>query len=479
MSLFLISVAILIAGYIIYGKLSEKIFGIEPERPTPAISMRDDVDYIPMPTWKVFLIQFLNIAGLGPIFGAIMGVMFGPAAFLWIVFGTILAGGVHDYFSAMISMREGGVSLPEIVGKELGTGIKQVMRVFSIVLLIMVGVVFVITPADIISGMTPEWMDKQFWILLIFVYYILATLLPIDKLIGNFYPIFGFALLFMAVGLMCVMIFGDVTIPATLSEGLGNRYPADKVATHPIFPMMFVSIACGAISGFHATQSPMMARCIKNERLARPVFYGAMVAEGFVALIWAAAAIAFTGGYEELSEYMADKTAGKLVTELSFNWLGTFGGVLAVIGVVVAPITTGDTALRSARLITADFLKIKQSKILKRLLVSLPIFAVTYLVMQLDFQVLWRYFAWSNQTLSVFTLWAVTVYLARKRKWWIISLVPAMFMTTVSVSYLLFAPSPEGFGLGENIAVGTGLAVALLLLIIFLWGRRRMLKNTK
>lgn len=319
MSLFLISLAILIVGYIIYGKLTEKIFGIDPNRPTPAITRRDDVDYTPISSWRVFLIQFLNIAGLGPIFGAIMGVMFGPAAFLWIVFGTIFAGAVHDYLSAMVCVRAGGISLPEIVGHELGNGIKQVMRGFSIVLLILVGVVFVITPADIISGITPEWMDKNFWILIIFIYYILATLLPIDKLIGNFYPIFGCALLFMAIGLMGVMIFGDVTIPATLTEGLQNRYPADQAASHPIFPMMFVSIACGAISGFHATQSPMMARCITNEKLGRPIFFGAMVAEGIVALIWAAAAITFTGGYEGLASYMSEHSAGQLVRDVSLT----------------------------------------------------------------------------------------------------------------------------------------------------------------
>lgn len=477
MSLFLISLAILIVGYIIYGKLTEKIFGIDPNRPTPAITKRDDVDYTPMSSWRVFLIQFLNIAGLGPIFGAIMGVMFGPAAFLWIVFGTIFAGAVHDYLSAMVCVRAGGISLPEIVGHELGNGIKQVMRGFSIVLLILVGVVFVITPADIISGITPEWMDKNFWVLVIFIYYILATLLPIDKLIGNFYPIFGCALLFMAIGLMGVMIFGDVTIPDGLTDGLYNRYPADQAATHPIFPMMFVSIACGAISGFHATQSPMMARCITNEKLGRPIFFGAMVAEGIVALIWAAAAITFTGGYEGLASYMSEHSAGQLVRDVSFNWLGTIGGLLAVLGVVVAPITTGDTALRSARLIAADFLKLNQKKISRRLIISVPLFIIAYIVMQHDFNILWRYFAWSNQTLAVFTLWAVTVYLARKRKFWLISIVPALFMTTVSVSYLLIAPSPEGFGLNHTVAYSCGIATAALLLIIFFIYRKRLLSN--
>lgn len=476
MTLFLISLAILIGGYFIYGLFAEKVFGIDPSRPTPAISMRDNIDYIPLPTWKVFLIQFLNIAGLGPIFGAIMGVMFGPAAFLWIVFGTIFAGGVHDFLSAMISLRTGGASLPEIVGTELGNGIKQTMRVFSLLLLVLVGVVFVVTPAGLIAGMTPDWMDKFFWVAVIFLYYILATLLPIDKLIGNLYPVFGFALLFMAAGLLCVIIFGDVHIPDGLSEGLHTRFAGDSALSHPIFPMMFVSIACGAISGFHATQSPMMARCLKNEKLARPVFYGAMVAEGLVALIWAAAAIAFTEGYENLHAYLAEhgNQAGELVKELSLDWLGAAGGVLAILGVVAAPITTGDTALRSARLIAADFLKIDQKKLVKRLLVSVPLFAVAFLLMFIDFNVLWRYFAWSNQTLAVFTLWAITVYLARKKKFYVISLIPAMFMSAVSVSYILFAPRPEGLGLDLAMAVGIGVAVAIAFLLIFIFSLKKL-----
>jgi len=476
MTLFLISLAILIGGYFIYGLFAEKVFGIEPSRPTPAIAMRDNIDFIPMPTWKVFLIQFLNIAGLGPIFGAIMGVMFGPAAFLWIVFGTIFAGGVHDFLSAMISLRSNGASLPEIVGGQLGTGIKQTMRAFSLLLLVLVGVVFVLTPAELIAGMTPEWMNRVFWVAVIFIYYILATLLPIDKLIGNFYPIFGFALLFMAAGLLCVLLFGNVSIPDGISDGLQTRFTGDQAATHPIFPMMFVSIACGAISGFHATQSPMMARCLKNEKLARPVFYGAMVAEGLVALIWAAAAIAFTGSYENLHAYLAEhgNQAGVLVKELSLDWLGTFGGILAILGVVAAPITTGDTALRSARLIAADFLHVSQKALVKRLLISIPLFAIAFLLMFIDFNVLWRYFAWSNQTLAVFTLWAITVYLARKKKFYIISLIPAMFMTSVSISYILFAPKPEGLGIDHTVAISIGVAVSFIFLIIFLASLKKL-----
>ncbi|MDE7443148.1 MAG: carbon starvation protein A, partial [Muribaculaceae bacterium] len=455
MTSFLVALGILIGGYLIYGTLMEKVFGVDPSRAMPAYTKRDDVDFMPLPTWKVFLIQFLNIAGLGPIFGAIMGIMFGPAAFLWIVLGTIFGGAVHDFMSAMISIRSGGLSLPDIVGEQLGGKVKTVMRVFSLLLLVLVGAVFILTPSQLLAGMMPEtswWANPVVWTVIIFIYYMLATMLPIDKLIGNLYPVFGFALLFMAVGLLGVMLFGDVTIPDGFSDGLYNRADNDSM---PIFPMMFVSIACGAISGFHATQSPMMARCLKNEKLARPVFYGAMVAEGIVALIWAAAAITFTGGYEQLSAYMADgHSAGSLVHDISMGWLGAFGGILAIVGVIAAPISTGDTALRSARLITADFLGYDQKPVIKRILVSLPLFAVTLGFMLMYFNVLWRYFAWSNQTLAVFPLWAVTVYLARRGKMYIVTLVPAVFMTVVSVTYILYAP--EGLQLAWLPSVAAG-----------------------
>lgn len=472
---FLIALAVLVGGYFVYGLLAEKLFGLRPAKVTPAYSRCDGIDYTPLPTWRVFLIQFLNIAGLGPIFGAIMGVMFGPAAFLWIVLGTIFAGAVHDFISAMISMRSGGASYPEIIGRELGPGVKKFVRVWSIVLLILVGAVFVVNPAGMLTELTG--LDRTIWIGIIFVYYMLATLLPIDKLISKIYPVFGLTLLFMAVGLLCVLLIegwpsGKWPLDAGIAAGFHSRF-AD--GSHPVFPMMFVSIACGAISGFHATQSPMMARCLKNEKLARPIFYGAMVAEGIVALVWAAAAIAFTGGYEELSAYMADyakanpggSAQGALVVDLSMTWLGTIGGILAVMGVIAAPITTGDTALRSTRLLVAEFMHIDQRKLIKRVLVSLPIFVLAFLVMCIDFNILWRYFAWCNQTLAVFTLWAATVYLARHHKAYVITLMPALFMTTVSVAYLLYARRPEGLGLDVSIALAAGLAVAAVALLLF------------
>ncbi|MCM1021137.1 MAG: carbon starvation protein A [Muribaculum sp.] len=469
---FLVAFALLIVGYFIYGTLVERIFSVDEKRAMPCYTRRDNIDFIPMPTWKVFLIQFLNIAGMGPIFGAIMGIMFGPAAFLWIVLGTIFAGGVHDFMTGIISERSGGISMPEIVGNELGSTARQFVRPVSLVMLILIGAVFVLTPASLLSKLTPDWMNTQFWVITIFIYYVLATLLPIDKLIGQFYPIFGASLLFMAIGIMSVLIFSDVTIPDAVAEGFHNR--SANADTYPIFPMMFVSIACGAISGFHATQSPMMARCLKNEKLARPVFYGAMVAEGIVALIWAAAAIAFTGGYSDLAGYLSSHDGpADLVSDISWNWFGLVGGILAIAGVIAAPITSGDTALRSARLIITDIIKIDQSKILKRILVSLPIFIITYAVMLTDFNVLWRYFAWTNQTLSVFMLWAGSAYLARHGKFFYIAMIPAMFMTCVCTSYILFAP--EGFKLDWNFSLLCGCIVALLFSALFVrkfvWNR--------
>ncbi len=465
MTSFLISIAILIGGYFLYGLVVEKVFGSDSSRPTPAVTMADGVDFVPMPAWRVFLIQFLNIAGLGPIYGAIMGIMFGPAAFIWIVFGTIFAGAVHDYISGMISLRSGGASLPEIIGVELGGTVRLLMRVLSVALLILVGAVFILTPAELISDMTPDWANETFWTALIFLYYLLATLLPVDKLIGRFYPVFGVALLFMAGALLVILLPGKVPIPDGFSEGLLNRRP--DADSHPLFPLLFVTIACGAISGFHATQSPMMARCLKNEKLARPIFYGAMVSEGLVALIWAAAAIAFVGGYEQINNYMlVDKHVPKdLITEISWGWLGTFGGILAILGVVAAPITTGDTALRSARLTIADFLKFDQKSIKKRLILTIPLFIVTFGVMMVDFQILWRYFAWTNQFLATITLWACAVYLARHRKFHYICLLPAMFMTVVTVSYIIIAP--EGLSAPYKVGIGIGLAVMTVLTLLY------------
>ena len=491
---FLVALVALIAGYFLYGALVDRIFGVDASRPTPAITKADGVDFMPLPSWRIFLIQFLNIAGLGPIFGAIMGALYGPAAYMWIVFGTIFGGAVHDYLSGMLSLRRGGVSLPEIVGDELGNGVKQLMRVFSLFLLILVGAVFVINPAELITtiftqyaagddGILPAWvqslnniMPLTWWfIMLVFVYYLLATLLPIDKIIGKFYPIFGIALLFMAVGVLGVLLFNMDALPE-ITDGLHNRHP--QADTLPIFPMMFISIACGAVSGFHATQSPLMARCLKNEKMGRPIFYGAMVTEGILALIWAAAAVAFTGSYEGLATYMADSGNKPLVlvNDISVTWLGSLGGFLALLGVIFAPITSGDTALRSARLIAADFLHVDQSSVRNRLFITIPIFVLSAIIMMIDFNILWRYFAWSNQALSVFTFWSLTVFLARERKGlsYLITLIPALFMTVVCVTYIMFAP--EGLSLNYHLSLGIGLGVATLFVVLFARFKHRLVK---
>ena len=471
---FIIALAVLIGGYFIYGTYISKVFGVDSKRVTPVHTMADGVDFVVLPTWKIFLIQFLNIAGLGPIFGAIMGVMYGPAAFIWIVFGTIFAGAVHDFLSGMMSLRSNGASLPEIVGNQLGNRTKTALRYIALLLMILVGAVFVYNPADLLAMLTPESLDRTFWIVVIFGYYMAATLLPVDKIIGKLYPIFGFALLFMAVGIM-VVLFSNSSLMPEMWDDFYN-HTANPEA-NPIFPMMFVSIACGAISGFHATQSPMMARCLKNERYAKPVFYGAMVAEGIVALIWAAAAITFTGGYDGLHQYLGNNSPAILVNDVSKSWLGAFGGILAILGVIAAPITSGDTALRSARLIASDFMGIPQKKVSKRLLVSIPIFVLCFVIMLLPYDVVWRYFAWSNQVLSVFTLWAITIWLLDNKKNFYVTLLPAMFMTAVTSTYIMFAPegfslltqSLFGFKIGYAFSVGFGIAMSVLFLAMFLY----------
>ncbi len=462
---FIVSFVLLVLGYVVYGRVVEHVFGADASRPTPAVVNPDGVDYVPMPWWKVFLIQFLNIAGLGPIFGAIMGIMFGPAAFLWIVFGTIFGGAVHDYLSGMFSLRRNGASLPELVGSELGSGVKQFMRGFALVLMVMVGAVFVSGPAGLLADLIPA-VSMNWWVSIVFAYYILATMLPIDKLIGRIYPLFGLALLFMAVGILIALFYNNAPIPE-LTDGLASRDPKGN----PIFPMMFVSIACGAVSGFHATQSPMMARCITTEKYGRPCFYGAMVAEGVVALIWAAAASSFFGSIEGLQEHVAElpanaNKAAEVVSVISNTWLGTLGGFLAILGVVAAPITSGDTALRSARLIAADFLKIDQKPIVKRLLVSLPIFAVSCALLFINFDILWRYFAWCNQTLSVFTFWALTVYLYKERRWYWITLIPALFMTAVCSTYIVVSPEGLRLPLVYGYAFAAVVEVAFIALFI-------------
>ena len=488
---FTIALVALVAGYLIYGKFIEKVFGPD-DRPTPAVSKADGVDFIALPSWKIFMIQFLNIAGTGPIFGAIMGAKFGPVAYLWIVFGCIFAGATHDFMSGMLSIRHGGANLPDLIGRYLGGTAKNVMLVFSVLLLMMVGVVFVFSPAKILGGIwepaffTERFGQYFFWIMVVFIYYIIATMLPIDKIIGKIYPLFAFSLIFMALALMACLFIKMPNLPE-LWDGLGNRGAQSMDFHAPIFPMLFITIACGAISGFHATQSPLMARCVKSERQARPIFYGAMITEGIVALIWATVAMYFfydqpTPGYQVMAGGAeAVNDAPSVVNMICNDWLGVFGGILAMLGVVAAPITSGDTAFRSARLIIADFLKIEQRSTHRRLMVCIPMFAaaIALLVWQMadakGFNTIWNWFGWSNQTLSVFTLWAITVYLARQQKKFVVTLVPALFMTVVCSTFLLI--SNQAFGLSANIAY-TGSVVVLVIASVwfYTWYRKALKK---
>lgn len=462
---FLISIAILLLGYLFYSKFIDKIEGIDHNRVTPAFTHQDDVDYVPMPWWRIFLIQFLNIAGLGPIFGAVAGAMWGPVAFLWIALGSVFAGGVHDYFSGMLSIKHKGLSITEIVGIYMGNATKQFMRAFTVVLMIMVGVVFIMGPAKILSGLTPEFANMTFWIWIVLIYYGLATVLPIDKIIGKVYPIFGGALVFMALGLIIALFAKGYQIPELNLLSIQNHHVNSE--QFPIFPMLFITIACGAISGFHATQSPLMARCITNEKYGRRVFYGAMITEGFVALIWAAISMSFFGGIRELNDVMIanNGNAAFIVNEISNSLLGKFGGFLAILGVVAAPITSGDTAFRSARLIIADFLKFNQGPSKNRLIISIPIFIVGFMLTRIDFSIIWRYFAWSNQTLAMIVLWTISVYLLREKKLYWITLIPAIFMTAVTTTYLFFAP--EGLSLSKEISYSVGGLISILSMILF------------
>lgn len=476
---FFISFVALVLGYLLYGKFVSKVFAPD-DRKTPAVVINDGIDYVPMPNWKIFMIQFLNIAGTGPIFGAIMGAKFGPAAYLWIILGCIFAGATHDFFSGMLSMRNNGADLPALIGKYLGKTPRNVMLVFCVVLLIMVGTVFVYSPAEILGHLSG---GSLLWIIMIFAYYVVATMLPIDKIIGKIYPIFSFSLLFMAVALIVILLIKMPVLPE-LWDGLGNMAKEqDPSFTDNIFPCLFITIACGAISGFHATQSPLMARCLKSEKMGRPIFYGSMITEGLVALVWATVAMWFfydspTPGYEQLAAAKGFHTSAPMVvTTVCQDWLGMLGGVLAILGVVAAPITSGDTAFRSARLIVASALKLNQKPKMNRLYVCLPIFVVSIALLAWQssnpdgFNVIWQYFGWSNQTLSVFTLWAITVYLVRKNKPYVITLLPALFMTGVCSTYLFI--SKQAFGLQEDLAYYLGILTVIIAMVWFVvWIRK-------
>ena len=473
---FLVSILLLCAGYFVYGKIVERFVGADPDKKTPAYERQDGIDFMPMSTWKVFVIQFLNIAGLGPIFGAIMGAAYGPAAYIWIVLGCILMGAVHDFFAGMMSLRNGGANMPDITGRYLGNTMKKVMNFIAAFLLLAVGVSFVTGPSDLIASLTG--VNKEIWLYVIFAYYILATLLPIDKIIGTVYPYMGSALLFMALGVGIMLVAGDISgahemvelTPQTLKNW--HFDPSDNI----LVPMLFIVVSCGAISGFHSTQSPLMARCLKNEKYARPVFYGSMIAEGIVAMIWATAAMAFFGGPQGLNDAMTegimiDGVLTKITPAIAVNmicksWLGKVGAVIAVIGVVVCPITSGDTAFRSLRLTLADLFKSDQKPISRRLLISVPIFALAFFCCKMDFSTVWNYVGIGNQLLATLVLWTSAAYLISKGKpHWMCSL-PAAFLTFVCVSYFIMAPNKAGgLHLAPVIGYVAGAAAGLALLI--------------
>jgi carbon starvation protein CstA len=509
---FIISLVALVLGYLLYGKFVAHVFGPD-DRPTPAVTKADGVDFMVLPSWKIFMIQFLNIAGTGPIFGAIMGAWYGPVAYLWIIFGCIFAGAMHDYMSGMLSIRNEGAGLPELVGKYLGGRTKKVMLVFSVLLLMMVGAVFVYSPAIILDGICHSGSflgGQMFWIIIIFIYYIIATLLPIDKIIGKIYPLFAFSLLFMAAALMIGLFVKWPQLPelwGNLASANLNENPAwlgaePFMQKSPLFPCLFITIACGAISGFHATQSPLMARCMKNEKMGRPIFYGAMITEGIVALIWATVSMYFFyyGGWRECvsaeaaQQFIAQFDGGKTLVQhfdaptvvkiVCSSWLGIAGGILALLGVVAAPITSGDTALRSARLIIAEAIGLEQHSMRRRLYVCIPQFAVTMgiLIWQMKnpdgFNVIWQYFGWANQTLAVFTLWTLTVYLVQQKKPYVMTLVPALFMTVVCSTFLLV--SPMAFALSEPVAyTGSVIILVVALVWFFAWYRKYINNNLK
>ena len=452
----IVSFIVLLVGYFTYGKIVEKVFSPD-ERETPAYRLRDDVDYVPLKTGKAFLVQLLNIAGTGPIFGALMGACFGPIVFLWIIFGSILGGAVHDYMVGMISERNDGKSIAELAGIYLGNKARWGMRLFSVLLLLLTGTVFVTSPAALIAKLTPPQLGNHFWIVVILIYYVLATLLPIDKIIGKLYPIFGVVLMLMAAGIFFGIIYGGYNVPEI---SLSNLHPEGL----PVWPYMFITVACGAISGFHATQSPMISKCISTEKEGRRIFYGAMLAESVIALTWAAGGVAFYGETGVLNEALHSVGQSGVVYDISTGMLGSFGGILAIIGVIACPITSGDTAFRSARLIISEITGLNQKQIRNRLIITIPLLLTGAILTQLDFNVLWRYFSWSNQTLAMISLWVATAYLLKngaKKQMSLLTALPATFMSAVSMTYILMAD--EGLRLGSGIAYPAGIIFAIAL----------------
>jgi len=492
MGVFLLGLVLLLLGYALYGRLMAQTVRPDPNRVTPAIALNDGVDFVPMATWRVYLVQLLNIAGLGPVFGAIMGALWGPQVFLWIVFGCIFGGAVHDFLSGVMSVRNNGAGLPDLIGYYLGSAARHLATFVILLLMVLVGTVFVKGPAMLLVELLPaeklagwlgetstQWLQTNFhglsgwtWLVMmvIYAYYLLATLMPIDKIIGRFYPFFALALLIMVFGLGAALLTGQIPSPEFT---LKNLHP-DHL---PAWPLIFITVSCGAVSGFHATQSPLMARCLKSEKHMRIVFYGAMIAEGIIALIWASAAQGFYHGTQGLADAL--KTAGGpggVVHACCVSTMGAVGGALAILGVVVLPITSGDTAFRVARLMLADYFAVPQTQAINRYKLVIPLFAVSFALNFINFDVIWRYFGWTNQTLGAVALWTGTVFLAKRGNWWIIALVPAVFMTIMTTTYILV----ERIGLGLNPRLGTtiGILIGTAAAITFMIVRPRLTRET-
>lgn len=469
---FIVAVMALIGGYHLYGRFVEKVFGADPKRQTPAITKADGVDYIVLPKWRIWVIQLLNIAGVGPVFGPILGALYGPKALLWIVLGSIFAGATHDYIAGMISVRYGGANVHEIVRRNLGSAMGHFMKVISIGLMILVGAVFMTAPAHLMAQLTPNTLGPTFWLIAILVYYFIATIVPIDKIIGRIYPFFGLLLLVMALG-TAIALF--IKMPERFYTWVNWSTFSQHPKELPLWPLMFITIACGALSGFHTTQSPLMARCISNEKEGRSIFYGAMIAEGFVALVWATVGMTF---YDSAQHLMNAGIPSNVVYETSFALLGSFGSIFAILGVVVLPITSGDTAFRAARLILAEILKIDQQNKIKRIAIAVPIFVAGIILTQVDFSIIWRYFGWSNQILATIMLWACSFYLYReKRLHWITSL-PAMGITAAVTTYILYEPN-AGFHLPLTLSIIISVFVAFAMLgVLLLFGKKYPKENT-
>ncbi|MDE0582462.1 carbon starvation protein A [Planococcus sp. A6] len=461
---FFAALALLILGYMFYSKFIEKVFGVDDQTPTPAYAQADNIDYVPMSWWKGNLIQLLNIAGLGPIYGAVAGALYGPVAFIWIVVGCIFAGGVHDYFSGMMSMRHGGAQFPTLVGRYLGKNAKVFINGLSLVLMLLVAAAFTAGPAQLIAQITPI---SFIWALaLIFAYFVLATILPINRIIGRIYPLLGGILLFMAIAVAVALVFSGKPMP---NLTFSNLHPGEL----PIWPLLMVTVSCGAISGFHSTQSPIIARTMKKETDGRKIFYGAMIIEGIIALIWAAAGMTFFNGTEGLGAALAAGGPSGVVNDISISLLGTLGGILAIFGVIILPITTGDTALRSSRMILADLLSkfTKTDGTLRILLITVPLAIPTFYMATIDYTFLWRYVGWTNQVVATFMLWTATMYLLKNYKMHWISGVPAMFMTGVVSMYIFYAP--EGLNMEYHIAAMIG---SVITLVVALWYIAQIMK---